>query len=270
MPISVVIPTHRNPSYLNLCLRSIFEEQEQENQIIVVVDGFMEESRAVLERYPKVEVVEFEENKGQMIAHNTGVTLAECERVLIVNDDNVFPRLWDYHLHRIKTPFAWSINQIEPRPSIFKSFIIKDFGTTPETFDYVAFRKYQDEIICPRDAFGSPIGRDGGTWPLFIRKKDYMGIGGFDLSFPSPAVADHDLFLRLGMMDVKCGRFFGTHLYHFSGAGTKRTPEQAHQHMLKEQQSHEHFMWKWGFASRFDENNSHAPHGQTVRGVNFG
>jgi glycosyltransferase involved in cell wall biosynthesis len=270
-PISVIIPTYRNPTYLDLALKSAFEGQTHDNQIIVVVDGYPEESQAVLAKYPDVNVVEFETNRGQMVAHNTGVTLAENEWVLIVNDDNVFPKYWDERLdpiQRVKHT-AWSPNQIEPAPSIFKSFLIKDFGRTPETFQYDAFISYEYQLTPPIDVFGRPWGTDGGTWPLFVTKTRFMMIGGFDISFPSPAVADHDLFLRLEMAGTSTGRFFDTHFYHFAGAATKRTPEQAHQHMLKEQQSHEHFMWKWGFASRFDHNNSHLPYGETIRGVDF-
>ena len=38
--ISVIIPTHKSPEALDLCLRSAIQGQVEENQIIVVVDGF--------------------------------------------------------------------------------------------------------------------------------------------------------------------------------------------------------------------------------------
>ena len=44
--ISVIIPTYKEPEYLDLCLRSAFEGQVNENEIIVVV-----EKPGVVERY---------------------------------------------------------------------------------------------------------------------------------------------------------------------------------------------------------------------------
>ena len=42
MAISVIIPTYKEPEYLDLCLKSAFEGQVNHNEIIVVVDGFYE------------------------------------------------------------------------------------------------------------------------------------------------------------------------------------------------------------------------------------
>ena len=49
--ISLVIPTYRNPEYLDICLRSAIENQVNKNEIIVAVDGFIEESQHILDKY---------------------------------------------------------------------------------------------------------------------------------------------------------------------------------------------------------------------------
>ena len=38
--ISLIIPTYRNPDYLDICLKSATEQQDNDNEIIVVIDGF--------------------------------------------------------------------------------------------------------------------------------------------------------------------------------------------------------------------------------------
>ena len=49
--ISLIIPTYRNPKYLDICLRSAVGGRVNENnEIIVVVDGFVEESKEVLDK----------------------------------------------------------------------------------------------------------------------------------------------------------------------------------------------------------------------------
>lgn len=269
MALSVVIPTYRNPEYLDLCLRSATQNQSNpENEIIVVLDGYASESHVVLSKYStfNLNVVEFEQNRGQQIAHNTGVTLTTNEHVLIVNDDNVFPPNWDTNLNaylKFYPDAVWTPNQIEPAPSMFRSFITRDFGTTPSTFDYEAFCEFAGRKV----GTSIPIGEDGQTWPLLIRKRHYMMLGGIDVSFPSPAVADWDFFFRCELAGLHCRRASGVAFYHFAGSATKSTPERALFHANKERESFEYFAWKWGDYPKLDQNNGKVPATSKFRGL---
>ena len=49
--ISTIIPTYKEPDALDLCLKSAIEGQYNKNQIIVVVDGFYDLNKEVLEKY---------------------------------------------------------------------------------------------------------------------------------------------------------------------------------------------------------------------------
>ena len=49
--ISVVIPSYRSPKYLDICLYSLFEGQRNENEVIVVIDGFVDESQWVIDKW---------------------------------------------------------------------------------------------------------------------------------------------------------------------------------------------------------------------------
>ena len=51
--ISIIIPSYRNPKYLDICLQSAIEQADSVNEIIVAVDGFIEESQEVLDKYLK-------------------------------------------------------------------------------------------------------------------------------------------------------------------------------------------------------------------------
>ena len=126
MKISVIIPTYKEPEYLDLCLKSAFEGQVNNNEIIVVVDGFLELNQPILDKYPDVVVLDLGSNQGLSIATNWGVYNATHDYVLVVNDDNVFPRNWDTKLTPFQHPgVVVSPNQIEPSPSMFPQFIIK-------------------------------------------------------------------------------------------------------------------------------------------------
>ena len=139
--ISVIIPTYKEPEALDLCLTSAIEGQTQENQIIVVVDGFYNLNKEVLEKHKEhIEVLNLEENVGLSRATNLGVYSASSNKILIVNDDNVFPDEWDVVLIANYSPgCVLSPNQIEPNPSMFKQFHVKDLGRDPKTFNLKEF-----------------------------------------------------------------------------------------------------------------------------------
>ena len=51
--ISVIIPTYKAPEALDLCLKSAINSQQNKNQIIVVVDGFYDLNKEILEKWSK-------------------------------------------------------------------------------------------------------------------------------------------------------------------------------------------------------------------------
>ena len=88
--ISVIIPTYKEPDVLDICLESIFKGQDNDNEIIVVVDGFKDLNQLVLDKYPKIKIVNFPDNKGAITATNWGIYNSTNDFILVVNDDNVF------------------------------------------------------------------------------------------------------------------------------------------------------------------------------------
>ena len=63
--ISLIIPSYRNAEYLDICLQSAIEQQENKNEIIVAIDGFIKESQHVLDKYKNdIKVLDLGENQG--------------------------------------------------------------------------------------------------------------------------------------------------------------------------------------------------------------
>ena len=139
--ISVIIPTYKSPEYLDLCLQSAVEGQENKNQIIVVVDGHYDVNEHVLNKWcHAIEILNLEENVGLCKGTNLGVMNAKHDKVLIVNDDNVFPKDWDLILEdEWEEGAVISPNQVEPYPSMFNQFIIEDLGKTIDKFNLNVF-----------------------------------------------------------------------------------------------------------------------------------
>jgi len=245
--LSVIIPAYRNPEYLELCLRSLYEGLDPdapEPEVIVIFDGYGDELRPVVQPWKDrdLHVIEFDENKGETVGHNTGVTLASHPIVMLVNSDNVFPNGWNVRVPNVSDFHVVTPNQIEPRPSIFPSFVCQPLGDTPSEFDLVKFWTFETIYRC--DMPNSYMTLNGGTWPVLMTKKTYMAVGGIDANFPYTPFADWDFFMRLEMLSCAFARYHDLNFYHF--ANPNPTPEQLKVKQQKENASAEYFAWKWG------------------------
>jgi glycosyltransferase involved in cell wall biosynthesis len=252
--ISVIIPTYKTPETLDLCLKSAIEGQKNKNQIIVVVDGFYNINKDVLKKWSKdIDILNLEENVGTCRATNLGVFNAQYDKVLIVNDDNVFPQNWDLKLEKIYQPNSCiSPNQIEPYPSMFSQFVIKDLGRDSENFNLEQYWEYENNLSEEK------IEENGSTFPIFMNKFDFLRIGGFAEDYPSPSgfVADWEFFLKCEMNGMKMLRTYNCNFYHFVSVSAK-SPDQIEQSKQYELACHEYFKYKWGqYAKHNPKNNS--------------
>ena len=262
--ISLIIPTYRNPEMLDLCLKSAIEGQVNKNQIIVSVDGYLEESKHVVEKYADdIQLLPFEQNQGMQTALNLGVYNATNEIICIINDDNVLSFGWDkVILDDLKENQVLTINQIEPTgPGIF-NFLVSDFGRTPSEFKYEDFLEYEKTISKDK------LTPDGGIFPFAMWKKDYMIVGGFDTLYRSPFICDWDFFLKLDLNEKEFIRTHKAHFYHFGSSATKNGKEGA-AFKATEGPAANTFVYKWGTPPSLYTNNSHRPKGQKIKGVNF-
>jgi len=234
--ISVIIPTYKEPEALDLCLKSAINGQRRNNQIIVVVDGFYEVNKEVLDKYEEsIEILVLEENVGLCRATNLGVYNAKFDKILIVNDDNVFSDVWDQVLlEEYKPGYVLAPNQIEPTPSIFRQFHIKDLGKDPKTFDLQAYWDYENSIR------KSKTEESGSTLPIFMNKYDYIRLGGWDENYEAGMVADWDFFLKCAISDLKMIRTYNSHFYHFASISTN-----GEKRLQAEQKGHEYAKYKW-------------------------
>ena len=249
--ISVIIPTYQSPDYLDLCLKSAFEGQKNKNEIIVVVDGYYYLNKHILDKYPDVNILDLGFNQGLPVATNWGVYNASNEYILVVNDDNVFPKNWDVDLEPyLSKKVVVSPNQIEPSPSMFKQFEIQNLGKNPNEFNLEEFWEYAQSIRSEQSD------NTGSTLPFAMHKLDYLAVGGWDIMYPSPHVVDWDFFLKCEYVGYRMDRVYTSHFYHFAGASTRSTPEQNAESNRKENLAHEFFTNKWGQLAKHNPNNN--------------
>jgi len=239
--ISVIIPTYKEPEYLDLCIYSVLQGQEMKNEIIVVVDGFYDLNKEVLDKYrSSITVLNLQTNQGLSVATNWGVYNATQEFILVVNDDNVFSKGWDTELtNHLQKGRVVSMNQIEPKPSMFKQFIIKNLGTNPKQFNLEAFWDFEAKHN------KTPSDNSGSTLPFAMNRLDYLAVGGWDVMYPSPHVVDWDFFAKCEYHGFEMIRIYKS-LYHFASVATRSTPKLSKLSSEKEHQAHLFFEAKWG------------------------
>lgn len=252
--ISVVIPTFKSSDALDLCLESAIKGQKNENEIIVVVDGHYDLNESVLMKYSNyIKILNMENNVGTCRSTNLGVYNASNEKILIVNDDNVFPEKWDMTLLSVYDDNSViSPNQIEPYVSMFQQFIIKDLGKNPSQFNLNEFWEYE-KIVKHEEK-----DETGSTFPIFISKYNFLRVGGFDDRYPSPSgfVADWEFFMKCEMIGLKMVRTYNTNFYHFVSVSTK-SEDQIELSNQYESNCHLYFKYKWGqYAEHNPTNNS--------------
>jgi GT2 family glycosyltransferase len=245
--ISVIIPTYKSPQVLDLCLQSAIEGQSNENQIIVVVDGYYDINKEVLEKHSKsIDILNLEENVGLCRGTNLGVYNAKYDPILIVNDDNVFPLGWDTKLlSKFQPGWVFAPNQIEPNPSMFPQFNIKNLGCTVEEFDLKTFQEYEQTLSVDKTEF------NGSTLPIFMSKQDYLTVNGWDENYSQGMVSDWDFFLKCNKAGFQMVRTYHTHFYHFASISVNGEKRQQ-----AEMNAHQWAMYKWGKAIKHNPENN--------------
>ncbi len=86
MKTTVIIPNYNGIIYLGNCLDSVLAD-DTEAEIIVVDNGSTDGSYELLEKYPAVKAIRFEENKGFCAAVNAGIRAAETPYIILLNND---------------------------------------------------------------------------------------------------------------------------------------------------------------------------------------
>jgi glycosyltransferase involved in cell wall biosynthesis len=218
------------------------------------LDGYVEENAEVIEKYPTISWLTFEENQGMQTAINYGVWQASNEKLLIINDDNVFPNNWDVRIEeQYDANVVMTINQIEPTgPGMF-NFPVIDCGHTVETFDMEKFLFADSKLSTDR------ITADGNIFPFLINKRWFMAVGGFDTFYNSPNLCDWDFFAKLELIPtIKHARMHHTHVYHFGSVSTKKNAE-SESFKLREKMAWQQYEYKWNFSPHNGLNNTKLP-----------
>ena len=104
--ISIIVPVYNLEEYLDECLESIREQTYSNIEVILVNDGSTDHSKAICERYCDIDNrfhLINQENQGQSVARNIGVTGSTGELITFVDSDDVISSKYLEVLNRYMT-----------------------------------------------------------------------------------------------------------------------------------------------------------------------
>ena len=85
--VSIVIPNYNGKHFLEDCLRSVFAQDIEDQEVIVVDNGSTDGSLEYLNAYPGVRTIAMDKNYGFCGAVNAGIKAAKSDYVILLNND---------------------------------------------------------------------------------------------------------------------------------------------------------------------------------------
>ena len=201
--MTIIIPTMKdNLVYLKACVESIKKYSTQEHEIIVISNP--EYYDIPIEGIKRLHT----DRQGQCGAVNLGVKEATQEYILISDDDVIFPPNWEDMIEKAKEVEFMSGVFVEngSKGGVAAPFITKDYGNTPEDFNWEEWGKVQ----------GEDKWENGFGFPLICKKSFWERIEGYDENYdPWGSNCDSDLEYKVMLAGVMPKRWRGAPTYHF-------------------------------------------------------
>lgn len=95
MHFSIVIPVYNSEKYLDRCLRSIYEQQYENFEVLIIDDGSTDASKQIAESYQKMDSrfkYRYKQNEGPGSARNLGIKLSKGDYICFLDsDDELLP-----------------------------------------------------------------------------------------------------------------------------------------------------------------------------------
>jgi glycosyltransferase involved in cell wall biosynthesis len=188
--ITVIIPTYNGAHRILNPLRSLTEQTVPPHEVIVVVDGSIDNTEAILEdlafQVPNMRII-VQENMGRAGARNRGVEAATGELLLFLDDDSYAPQGWveEHMKQQLRTPDSLVSGTLEISPQI------------PEG-DFLRFKLWLDNKWSATTAHIEGVGVPDPPYltagNLSVSRRTFWELGGFDSRLTD--AEDYDLAVR--------------------------------------------------------------------------
>ena len=198
MKYSVVIPHMSNSKYIDACIEALKHNSCYEHEIVRITD-----------------------ETDVYYAFNKGVYTAQCDIVVLMNDDMIVSKEWDKHIPLFLAEDTFlTFHVVEPNPGKMDGpeCIEFDCGDSLENFDYEKFSEYveQQKQVTPV----IQINKIGWYMPFVVNRKSFVSYPNID-KFPlyaNDVTLFHSVLPNLGYKVALLNSF----VYHFQRKGTEQ------------------------------------------------
>ena len=167
--VSVVVPVYNVEGFLREALDSLFAQDYEPFEVVVVDDGSTDGSGTIARSYPEVRYLR-QENQGPAAARNAGIAAARGEIVAFADADDV----------QLPTRLSVQVGHLTERPEISATLARQVWITPPPG-------------AVPDVVWGDLDGIPAMT--MVVQKRTLAELGGFDPRLRGPE--DTDLLIRM-------------------------------------------------------------------------
>ena len=114
--VSIVIPTFNSKQFIGPCLDSLFVQDYQDFEAIIVDNNSKDGTVALIRKtYPKVILLENKQNLGSCRAKNQGIKIASGDWVLTLDCDTVLSNNFLSQIHKTIQGLSVRVGMIQPK-----------------------------------------------------------------------------------------------------------------------------------------------------------
>ena len=226
-PISFIIPSRNNKTYLEMCYNSIRKNSGYTHEICFAddfsEDGTWEYLQEIKSKDDNVKIYRNEgpERLGLTILYDKIVEeMATNDSLLFFHSDMyLFPDALDYVDEYLEEGVVVTLTRVEPplHPEGPEKIVV-DFGIEPDELKEQQlldwYRRYEPTQEITEGVFA----------PWSIMRKDFESIGGHDKLFRPQSKEDSDIFNRLHLSGVKFIQTWKGLVYHMTSRGSRFNP----------------------------------------------
>lgn len=176
--VSVVIPCYNDAEYIEQSINSALNQTHTNIEVIVVDDGSNWETKTILKKLePKITKLITQENRGQSVARNVGINIAEGEYILVVDSDDFFePGFCEKAIIHFEKD-----NTIKIITSLVRRLLLNG----------------QKDVFVPKGGdIRCFLKHNCATGSAMFRKKDWEQVGGYDERMRQ-GFEDWEFYIRL-------------------------------------------------------------------------
>jgi len=262
-PISFIIPSRNNKTYLEMCYNSIRKNSGYTHEICFAddfsEDGTWEYLQEIKSKDDNVKIYRNEgpERLGLTILYDKIVEeMATNDRLLFFHSDMyLFPDALDYVDEYLKEGVVVTLTRVEPplHPEGPEKIVV-DFGIEPDELKEQQlldwYRRYEPTQEITEGVFA----------PWSIMRKDFESIGGHDKLFRPQSKEDSDIFNRLHLNGVKFIQTWKGLVYHMTSRGSRFNPysggapgKDSPEWLYTTNKNMREFIRKWGTMVQHDQ-----------------